>query len=154
MTHIFSMHYKIFTVLGVLVFLLGCATTSQSPKATVELGSGTGMILAECFNEDYLNEQAARVVEGTITQVSETLSDERGNFYKLNTLSITNYVKGAEFEGNLLSIKTAGGCIGDECTQVEDEPTFSQGERVRLFLAEYDGVLRVVCGFAGAKKIT
>jgi multisubunit Na+/H+ antiporter MnhC subunit len=109
----------------------------------VFVGNVHAMLIGECSDKEYLSNQASYIIEGTVKTV-ENIGD---HYY--NDITVEKYVKGNSITGDKILIVTAG----RPGMWVEDEPGFSVGERVKLYLVKTDAGFSIVCGAAGVETI-
>jgi len=125
-------------------------TEKVQPDVVVTQTGGGSMLAAECANKSYIIENCEYIVEGTVVKV-ESRETEKGIF-TYTDISVEKYVKGEEL-GEEIQIVTPGGRVGEIVQQTEDQPTFQEGMKVRLYLKATDGKLSIFCGQAGVDEI-
>ena len=123
---------------------------------TVFQSGGSNQLVAECGDKNYIGNKSDYIIEGTVKDVWSDWVDMKTGIHTYTDLAIENYVKGTpltENTGNLLTIITPGGCVGDTCQAVEDQPIFHEGKKVRIYLRETNGEFSIVCAQMGVKEI-
>ena len=97
-------------------------------------------LVPECERSDYRTGEAEYIIEGIVEEVGLFGEEIR------NTISIDDYMKGSSLGKDRIQLITYNG--------VEDQPVFSEGEKIRLYLLRNsEGNLIFVCGEFGAEKI-
>jgi len=119
----------------------------------VKQSGGMAIMSADCANQSYLTKNADFIVAGTIENVETKWNDDKTKIFTYSYLAINDYKKGDSIEGNKLQIITPGGCIGDFCEWVEDQPIFHKGKNVMIYLKKTNGELSIVCGSFGVEEI-
>jgi hypothetical protein len=106
---------------------------------------GSGEMLVK-LSLDELGRQAYSIIVG---QVSEIAAQQEGNGYihTLVSLAVERIIKGEVAQS--LAVSVPGGTVNGQVLEVEDSPSFSQGERVVLFLEKTGGDSSVVGGIQG-----
>lgn len=129
-------------------------------KISVKQSGGTGMLIRECGDKNYIIDKADYIIEGTVEKVESGLdkvdsSQEEGkaSIFTYTDLSIEKYIKGAPFAENKLQIVTPGGTIGETTLLVEDQPIFHEGKKVRIYFQENNGEFSIICAQFGVEEI-
>jgi len=107
------------------------------------IGNGRAMLIMECADREYLGNQASNIIEGAV----KSIENKGGHYY--NEILVEKYNKGDAIQGDKIMIVTEGG----PGMWVEDEPVFSVGERVKLYLEKTDSGFSIVCGTAGVETL-
>jgi len=107
------------------------------------IGNGCAMLIGECADKEYLGNQASNIIEGTVKSV-----ESNGGHYD-NEIRVEKYIKGDAIAGDKVMIQTVGG----PGMWVEDEPVFTAGERVKLYLEKTDSGFSIVCRAAGVETL-
>ena len=90
-----------------------------------------------------LARQAQQVVVGTVVHAQGEWDDDHRFIHTDVTLSVDRYVKGSGPQE--LTLRTPGGRVGDQGQVAHGAPTFEVGERVLVFLTQWeDGTLKVL----------
>jgi hypothetical protein len=109
---------------------------------------------------DQMTRRASVIVEGQVTSVHGDWNTDHTKIYTTLRLQVARYHKGSASPGTL-DIRFLGGTVGDMALVVIDQPTFSPGERVFLFLSpnfdtsdtpivgQYEGKLRMTTNAQG-----
>lgn len=98
--------------------------------------------ISDVLSEDWLAESSELTILGTVKDIGPTseTSDVRNNestIYRDVTVSVEKVLKGnPDFANSDITVRTFGGTIGDRTQIMRDEPTYSKGERVLLFLTK------------------
>ncbi len=119
---------------------------------TVTNPTGSGALIQECADPQYISDSAAFILEGTVNSVES--KRENGNIYTFSDLTIENYIKGDPIPGNHLTIKTSGGTVGETTQAVEDQPILHSGTRVRIYLEKNNDTFSFVCANFGLECLT
>jgi len=123
----------------------------------VKQSGGAGLLIAECANESYITETADYIIEGTVEKVEvlkRAVSGElEGEIFTYSDILIGRYLKGIPFDSNKLRIETPGGCTEEICLEVEDQPIFHKGTKVRIYLQKTNGEFSIVCGQFGVTEV-
>jgi hypothetical protein len=113
----------------VLVTLVACSATAGRATTYVPMPI------------DDLTRSSVAVVIGTVTRLAGVQSHE-GTMFTLVTVAVEQVVAGA-VDTSEITLKEAGGTVGDHDEVVVGAPRFAVGERVLLFLTTWqDGSLR------------
>jgi len=107
------------------------------------ISNGCASLIGECADKEYLGNQASNIIEGTVKSVKSN-----GGHYD-NEILVEKYIKGDTIAGDKVMIQTEGG----PGMWVEDEPIFSVGERVKLYLEKTDSGFSIVCRAAGVETL-
>ena len=89
--------------------------------------------IAPRWSDDQLAQFSSAIVEGRVTDVSVGRDVQTNAIYTYVTVAVDDVVKGDVPEREIV-VKQLGGRIGDLTLAVSDQPTFSRGENVLLFL--------------------
>ena len=142
--------FAITIILGFLIIVAGCtreAPVSQTPPPTgpvvVKQSGGSGLLIAECQDRQYIISTADYIVEGIVKKVESNWNEDKSAIFTTTNLSIEKYVEGAPFTENELQIVTPGGTVGDITQVVEDQPIFHEGKVVRIYFQEVDGEFHI-----------
>ena len=129
----------------------------EEAQIIVKQSSGAGLLIAECANESYITETADYIIEGTVEKVEvlkRAVSGElEGEIFTYSDILIGRYLKGIPFDSNKLRIETPGGCTEEICLEVEDQPIFHKGTKVRIYLQKTNGEFSIVCGQFGVTEV-
>ena len=101
-------------------------------------------------------QRSGAVVYGTVTGVESSWDDSHTRIYTEIDIDVIEYVSGSGPEQ--VSIRQAGGRVGDDELVIAGQPTFTEGEQVVVFLEplETTGTTRwvVLCLAAGKYRVT
>lgn len=122
-------------------------------KIIVKQSGGAGELIAECADRDYITKTADYILEGVVGTVESNWNKERTSIITYTDFLIEKYVKGEPFAENELQIVTPGGCAGEICEAVEDQPIFHEGKKARLYFQKTDGEFLVVCTQFGVESL-
>ncbi len=123
-----------------------------APKISITYPSAAGALIRECADPAYVKNSADSILQAMVEKVSsEAMAN--GAIETNNDFTILNYSKGAPFSEARLRIVTLGGISGDQNLRVEDQPIFTVGEKVRLYLVQRDDQFTFVCGEYGVEKL-
>jgi len=101
------------------------------------------LLIWPCGNLNYVSLSSSVIAEGKVIKI-DVKREEKGIF-TYTDFQVEKYIKGEG--GNIITIRTGGGCLEEKCQWVEDTPTFKIGERGFLYLREGEkGTFSVVCG--------
>lgn len=122
------------------------------------IGNSAAELISECEDRNYISKNADSIVEGTVEKVeSKQMKEKFGmseiNIYTFNNLTIEKYVMGNPINRNKVQLVIPGGTVNGITQWVEDQPTFHEGARVRVYLQEEQGKFSVVCAQAGVEEI-
>lgn len=142
-------------IVGIGLFISCKPTTTPTPESQiiVKQSGGTGMLTAECEDRNYINNAADYIIEGTIQNVESKWNEEKTSIFTYTDLVIEKYVKGTPFPENKLQIVTPGGTVGEISQDVEDQPIFHEGKKVRIYFQEMNGEFSIVCAQFGVEEI-
>ena len=127
-------------------------TEKEEIPVVVKQSGGAAMLIAECADQSYVAEIADYIIEGIVDKVESKWNEEKTSIFTYADLSIENYLKGIPFATAKLQIITPGGIVGEISQWVEEQPIFSQGKAVRIYLQETNGVFSIVCGGSGISE--
>ena len=134
----------------VLAGMVGCGGGPEVPTTqTTPAQSSSGIVVQ--LTEEELTAQAELILVGHVSDVS-CYEEGEGTIYTEVTISVEQKLKGEA--GGEVVIRVAGGKVGEQVVWVEDAPSFDVGERVVVFLEEYDSALHVVGGFQGKYTVS
>src|SRR5439155_23249078 len=85
------------------------------------------------WSDDELTQFSSAIVEGRVTDVAVGRDIQTNAIYTYVTVAVDDVLKGDIAEREIV-VKQLGGRIGDLTLAVADQPTFSRGENVMLFL--------------------
>lgn len=162
--------YSTIKIIVILMIVLVSGCVQQPKKAELVKGpvivkqTGAAALLPEeCADKEYLTKTADFIVEGTIQKVESKWNDDKTEILTYSDLAIKNYLKGDHIEDDRIQIVTSGGCVGEVCQWVEDQPTLQEGKNVRIYFHEITGVIEgkeesireffILCGAAGVEEI-
>jgi len=120
---------------------------------------GAALLGSECRDKNYISRAADYILEGTVEKVESKLMEGKSSIYgtsifTYSNLSIEKYVKGTPIKGNEVQIVTLGGTAEGISQWVEDQPTFREGMKVRVYLQETEGGFILVCAELGVEEIS
>jgi hypothetical protein len=110
---------------------------------TVFQSGGSNQLIVECGDKNYISNKADYIIEGTVGKVWSGWVDMKTGIHTYTDLAIENYDKGTPFAEKEMTIITEGGCVGNKCQTVEDQPIFHEGKKVRVYLKETNGEFSV-----------
>lgn len=129
-------------------------TAQKTPnKIVVKNIGGLNMLIAECFDQAYRNNNSDYIIEGIVEKAEASWNEERTQIFTYTELLIENYLKGAPFSESKLQIITPGGTVDDIFQAVEDQPIFQQGKKVRIYFKVVEGEFIIWCGSAWVEEI-
>jgi hypothetical protein len=137
-----------------LIALAGC-TSSQPPQSStnvhvVSLDASWAKLYHSITD---LKQAADLVVQGTVTQVQQTVSSTDGTPPSTDFLFTVSKVlqdPAHRLHGTTLTLHQTGELVGNTLYQVDDDPLFQTGEQSILFLHEYQpGFYFVIGGPSG-----
>ena len=134
---------------------IGVSDNNQRESVIVKQSGGAALLAAECTDEDYISETANYIVEGIVDSSESRWNEDEETGRHIITyvnFSIEKYVKGSPF-GDKLQIETVGGCVGEICEFVEDQPGFEQGKNLRIYFYKTGNEFWFVCGQMGVEEI-
>ncbi|MFH1222475.1 MAG: hypothetical protein V1492_05315 [Candidatus Micrarchaeota archaeon] len=141
----------VLVVVGAVLLLSGGKPVDSEP-ITVRQAGGSAMLIAECANRSYITNTAAYIIEGTVGNVETRWNDGNTSIVTYSSIAIDKYLKGT-LPGNKILMETSGGCVGGVCQAMEDQPTFHEGKKVRIYLQETNGSFSIVCAQFGVEEI-
>jgi hypothetical protein len=141
-------------LIGIFAFYQNQTVIVPKNQIVVQQSGGAGLLIAECSNKSYIVETADYIVEGTVEKVESKWNAENTSIFTYTTLVIEKYVKGAPFSENQLQIVTPGGAVGSVLQQVEDQPIFHEGKRVRIYFQKINEEFSIVCANMGVEEIS
>ena len=139
-------------LIGIFAFYQNQIVVVPKNQIVVQQSGGAGLLIAECSNKSYIVETADYIVEGTVEKVESKWNAEKTSIFTYTTLVIEKYVKGAPFSENQLQIVTPGGAVGNVLQQVEDQPIFHEGKRVRIYFQKINEEFSIVCAQFGVEE--
>lgn len=126
------------------LLLLACASPKIPPPNSVQ----TSSLVIKLSLEDLIA-QAGLIVVGTIASQKSQWNSEHTQIHTLVTVAVEEWVKGKPRD-NEVTIKIAGGQVGEISQRVGNTPTFRTGEKVLVFLTlQDDNSTTVVGGWQG-----
>lgn len=145
----------VIAIVGVSLFMLSKPTPTPTleNQIIVKQSGGAGLLIAECANISYITDTANYIIEGTVEKVESRWNEERTSIFTYTDLRIEKYVKGTPFTEDKLQIVTPGGTVGEISQQVEDQPIFHEGKKVRIYFQETNGEFSIVCAQMGVEEI-
>lgn len=131
---------------------------------TVMQSGGSSLLAADCADKNYIENASDYIIEGLVENAESRWNEKRTDILTYTDLKIENYIKGTPFEESTneklkvvathLTIITPGGCAGDICQEVEDQPTLHKGKTARIYFnQEVDRQLNIVCGNMGVEDL-
>jgi len=152
--------FVITIILAFLIIVVGCAreapvsqTLPPTGPVVVKQSGGTGLLIAECQDKQYIISTADYIIEGIVKRVESNWNEDKSAILTTTNLSIEKYVKGAPFTENELKVVTPGGTVGDITQVVEDQPIFHEGKTVRIYFQKVDGEFHIVCAQFGVEDL-
>ncbi len=107
----------------------------------------------KCANRNYIAKTADYIVEGTVQNTEARWNEQKNFVTTFVDFSIEKYVKGTSI-GDILQMQVGGGCVDDEiCQNGEDEPSFKQGDNLRLYFHKTETEFWIVCANMGVESI-
>ena len=97
------------------------------------------------FSTQELANRAQWIVLGQVSRIHSEWNVEHTMIYSYSTISVQDWIKGNP-QGTSVAVRTEGGEVGTFACYVSDEPCFTAGETVLLFLEpepECPGTLKV-----------
>jgi len=152
-------HNRLAVLLSFLIVLSGCALeapVSQIPSVSpvvVKQSGGAGLLIAECQDKQYIISTADYIIEGIVEKVESNWNADKSTIFTYTNLSIEKYVKGSPFAEKRLQIVTPGGTVGDMTLEVEDQPIFHEGKRVRVYFRGVNGEFQIICAQLGVEDL-
>jgi hypothetical protein len=141
----------IIAIFAYAVYISGSKSQINSTQEIIIKNSGgSALLIAECTNKSYLYENSDIIANGRVEGI-ET-KQEGGQIYTYSIFHVDFFEKGV-LSSNNLAIKTSGGCVGETCTVVEDQPIMHENESVRIYLKETDNEFSIFCGIAGIELV-
>lgn len=118
--------------------------TSSTPETilTIKNLEGTTDLGPECSDKTYLEETADFIIDGTVVSIDTRRGG--GEDYKLTQLDILAWGKGNQFPVDGIQIVTSG---------VSDQPSFQEGQMVRLYIQKSGWDFTLLCGHMGVKEL-
>jgi len=128
-------------------------------------GIASGIIDARCADESYKSDLSDVIIEGEVLSLTVKkldVADLQSSGYKkpeivdsvesflVTSIKINNIVKGS-IEDQSLGINIVVGKSGGMIA--EDHPDFTKGEKIKMYLKNYDYGLYPVCGNLGVVKL-
>ena len=114
--------------------------------------AGAAILVGACTEESFKREESDWVIEGQVTRVA-VKEVTQGDIFTNVDFSIEGYLKGENI-GDGIVLQIPGGCIGERCLMVEDQPGFEEGQNYRLYVyQDSEGEYRLVCAFMGVVEI-
>ncbi|MFQ5871478.1 MAG: hypothetical protein ACE5IB_04905 [Candidatus Geothermarchaeales archaeon] len=116
------------------------------------LPHGSAALDERCSDPSYLVGSASHLVVGRVRDIEGRWGDD-GFIYTLVTLEVASVLRG-DLEDDEIVVRRLGGAFQSVSMIVEDEPTFTLNERVRLHLIMgEEGQFVVVCGDLGKETL-
>lgn len=122
------------------------------PLVVKQVG-GSGLLITECGDKNYVSNTADYIVEGTVESVESKWNDGKTSIFTYTDLAIGKYVKGSSFMTSKIRIITPGGTVEGITQTVEDQPIFHQGKKVRIYFQKVNEEFTIVCGQFGVEEI-
>ena len=148
-----------FVISSLVVFLTGACVNQPTPppaqegKVVVRQSDGSGILIAECGDTNYISNTADYIIEGTVINVESKWNEGRSSVFTYTDLSIEKYIKGTPFTEDKLQVVTPGGTVGEISQWVEDQPIFHEDIKVRIYFRERNGEFSIVCARFGVEEI-
>jgi len=130
-----------------------CEFICPDEMLQIQGSGGFAMLPQECTLETYKTEQASYIIQGSVTKV-ESKAGENGLISTYSDIKVEKYIKGEPISGKTyLQIVTPGGSANGRTQAVEDQPIFTDGKRVKIYLKDIDGELMILCGVLGVAEV-
>lgn len=112
---------------------------------------------SKCLDKDAMLEEADYVVEANVERLEPRWDSAKGSISSYLSLKVSSYIKGEPLPNDQVQIILAGGCLGEICESVEDQPdpkSFVPGQKIKVYLQKAKEGFVLLCGFLGVEGNT
>jgi hypothetical protein len=116
-----------------------------------------------CGSKNYVNKNADFIIEGTLEKVDESWNIDYTSHIINAEFYVEKFIKGKSFDVKQINILDIinfdNNTYRDNFREDPDyfgtlgRPNFKEGEKIRLYLVEWQGTLSILCGNYGVEKL-